>query len=102
MCTAPATERNRTRCLTHENVSKSVALQVVQFILACYIILRYIIIKHSEEFKREYKFIIEGMSEWWNSLEEDKKFVNSLIVIASCLQPLRPKFMTVASPQGDF
>jgi hypothetical protein len=98
MCTGPATERNRSRCLTHENVSKSVALQVVQFILACYIILIYLIIKHSEEFKHEYKFLIKGMSEW--------KFVKSLIVIASCLQPilrpLRPKFMTVASPRGDF
>jgi len=70
MCIAPATERNRARYLTHENLSKSVALQVMQCILACYNILRYLIIKHSEEFKREYKFLIKGVQNGGTHLKE--------------------------------
>jgi hypothetical protein len=83
MCIIPATVRNRPGCLTHENVRKSVALQEVQLILACHIILRYLIAKHSEEFKGENKFRIKGVSEWWNSLEGDRKFMKSLNMRAS-------------------
>jgi len=49
MCISPATERNTLECLTHENTQIYVSLQEVQFILACYIILRYLIIRHSED-----------------------------------------------------
>jgi len=49
MFIAPATERNTPECLTHENKQIYVSFQEVQFILACHIILRYLIIKHSED-----------------------------------------------------
>jgi len=72
MCIAPATESNTPERLTHENIQIHVyvSLQEVQFILACYIILRYLIIKHSEDSRVKTTFEIKECQNGGTHLKE--------------------------------
>jgi hypothetical protein len=70
MCTAAATEHNRPGCLTHENVRMFVALREEQIILACYIILRYLIISTQSNLRVNRNFELKKCQNGGTHLKE--------------------------------